>query len=180
MTDLKVIFPIVFLLLVGGCKSEYTNVVSTRVSAVEIDDFSFLEGDWGGELEYLNYGDDETFVSLPTQATYTRDKDEIAYQFIFTEPNGTEIKRDGSIKIGKNNKVNFNGATHRVIDKSMDDEGGLMEIRMVRSGEDNDRKAQIEHLFKRDGKEISITRYVLLDGATDPFIRHTYTFQKKD
>ena len=180
MLDFRKMCVLGMLLLMVGCASNAQTIDESHVSSTSIEAFAFLAGTWRGELEYLNYGDDKTLVKLPTRAIYSKDKDGIAYQFIYTEPNGDEVEGSGSIKILGENQVAFNDASHRLVERSKNEADGVIQIKLSRQGEDNNRDAQIDHLIYYNNDSLSITRYILLDGAEKPFVRHTYRFNRAE
>jgi|GEM_PF-4868107 len=171
----RLVFSFIALFILHGCISKKS--VSQDASQVSIEDFSFLLGSWNGSLEYLNFGDDKTLVTLPTRAVYSKDEDKISYQFVYTEPNGSEVNGEGTIAIEPGDRVQYNGGSHTIVGRSVDAEQNVVEIKITQQGMDNNREAQIDHVFQRKGDVVSITRYILLEGATDPFVRHTYTFK---
>lgn len=179
MNDIRILCVLVSLLLLGGCiTSKHADLANAGVDQLSIEDFAFLTGSWSGALEYLNFADDKTRVKLPTRAVYSQRKDKMAYQFIYTEPSGEEVKGGGSISIEDEGTVRFNGASHKLVNLTDDSENGVVEIKLTRMGQDNDRDAQIDHVIQKTGNRLSITRYILLEGASEPFIRHTYSFKK--
>ena len=167
-------------LLWGGCSTQMAAQEATSPDPMSIEDFAFLTGSWDGALEYLNYGDDKTRVSLPTRAVYSHQEDHIAYRFIYTEPNGEEVQGEGSIRVAGGNRVMFNGASHKLVSRTLDHATNVFEVRITRMGQDNDRDAQIDHLIQSKDGTLSITRYVLLDGAEESFVRHAYTFKRTE
>lgn len=171
----RIVFTFIAVLILNSCISEKS--VSQDVPQASIEDFSFLLGSWNGSLEYLNFGDDKTLVTLPTRAVYSQEKDKISYAFIYTEPNGTEVNGQGTIAIESGDRVQYNGGSHTIVSKSVDAEQDVVEIKITQQGMDNNREAQIDHVFQRKGDVVSITRYILREGATAPFVRHTYTFK---
>ena len=56
--------------------------------------YDFLLGEWDGELEYLDYGDNETRVTLPTWLVVRRaDTDAgLELEFLFEEPDGSAVE----------------------------------------------------------------------------------------
>lgn len=176
MMSFSVARVVVILFLLGGCNSKYVKQDTSGERQFSIEDFTFLAGSWDGTLEYLNYGDDESFVTLPTRAVFSLDGDKIAYRFVYTEPGGEEVDGRGSIEVKAGSSVFFNGASHRLVNRSADIEKGTFEVKISRQGQDNDRDARIDHVIQRNEDAMSITRYILLEGASAPFVRHTYTF----
>ena len=173
---LRIICTFVVLVVLNGCQNKNVELIAQDSRLVVLDDFAFLVGSWDGSLEYLNYGDDKTRVTLPTRAVYQLEGDKISYQFVYTEPNGRKVDGQGSIAVDSNSGVQFNGGAHQVVGRMVDAENELYEIKLTQRGMDNNREAQIDHVIQRNGDKVSITRYILLDGAVDPFVRHTYTF----
>lgn len=174
----KIMSVFLAMLWLGPCNSKIVSQNPQGKTNITIEDFSFLNGEWEGTLEYLNYGDDKTFVTLPTRSAYYQEDDKIAYRLIFTEPGGEEIKREGSFRVNREHEILFNGASHFLVEHTEDLENGIFLIRFNRKGKDNDRDAQIDHIIKRNANKLSITRYVLLDGTDQSFIRHTYKFTR--
>ena len=85
---------------------------------------------------------------------------------------------EGSIRIAGSDRVMFNGASHKLVSHMADAENGVYEVKITRMGQDNDRDAQIDHVIERKAGTLLITRYILLEGASEPFVRHTYTFNR--
>ena len=55
-----------------------------------LKDFAFLIGEWEGELDYLDYGDDSTRVRLPTRLSCLPDStgQALVLEFTYREPDG--------------------------------------------------------------------------------------------
>ena len=178
MMDIRKLCMLGMLLLVAGCTSNARTIDTNDTPLLSIEELGFLAGKWQGELEYLNYGDDKTLVKLPTRVSYSEPQDSISYQLIFTEPNGDEIEGSGSIKI-EDERVIYNGASHKVVDRTQNEAEGT-QIKLSRQGKDNNRDAQIDHVIHYKDDSLSITRYILLEGAEAPFVRHTYRFNRAE
>lgn len=177
MKDFNAVYVLLFLFLFG-CNAKRTTMDATTSDQLSVEDLAFLTGAWEGALEYLNYGDDETRVTLPTRAVYSQQDDHIAYRFVYTEPGGEEVDGEGAIRLAGDDRVMFNGASHKLVSHKQDTDKNTFEVKITRMGQDNDRDAQIDHVIQRQGDSLSITRYILLDGAAEPFVRHTYTFNR--
>ena len=177
MKDVRAVYGLL-LLFVFGCNAKRATLDATGPDPLSVEDLAFLTGSWDGTLEYLNYGDDETRVTLPTRAVYSQQEDHVAYRFVYTEPGGEEVDGSGSIRFSGNDRVMFNGASHKLVSHMADAEKGSYKVKITRKGQDNDRDAQIDHIIERNAGSLSITRYILLDGESESFIRHTYTFTR--
>lgn len=76
----------------SGCASS-----STTPSAPTL---AFLEGEWVGELVYLDYQDNTSEVTLPVSVGFAPSGDaSFAGSYVYTEPNGSKVSSDGPIAI---------------------------------------------------------------------------------
>ena len=159
----------------SACAS--SNVIVVDPSA-EQGDLSSLEGDWDGTLRYLDYGDNESYVSLKTQATYRLGRDQIKTSYAYTEPNGEIINDKGSIKLSSDGTVAMDGLTYRILDIDKEGDAPWSAIRMEAPGVDNGSPGMITITIAMAGDALTITKDVLLEGETDPYTRNEYAFQR--
>lgn len=144
-------------------------------ASVTKDHLKVFEGDWMGNLTYLNYGDDETLVTLPVKLVATMNEKGLKFQYFYTEPNGAIEKRNGSFQL-KENKVILNGKWELVSTKVDDMKNWTMELKS--EGKDNNRKAQFQKSVVVTPQKITITKKVKYEGSETFFMRNQHVFER--
>lgn len=170
-------------LLVVACAKDSRDQVETQeapaVSAtLPAEALTPLEGEWTGSLSYLDYGDNETRVTLPTTVDFTRTNKGLSYTYVYTEPNGQTIEDEGVLMLLGDNRVRMGDDLFEVGSVMLDKAGRLHTLVMSQSGEDNNRPGVFFHTIRVDGDRLVMEKAVLLDGATESFVRNEYSFQR--
>lgn len=147
---------------------------------IEVEDFAFLEGDWTGTLEYLDYQDDSTRVKLPTEATFSLSGNAVKYQFIYTEANGDEEKEKGKMKIaGDGGTLEFSKVDYQLLSRQANEEAGQFNLILEGSGTDDNRPATIKQVFMLNGGRLILSKDVVYEENGEELNRNRYFFQKK-
>ena len=142
--------------------------------------FDFLLGSWEGSLEYLDYGDDETLVTLPVGLACRRSDDGSALilDFSFAEPDGrTVISSERLFETEEG--VNL-GGLWQISERSQDPAAGIYRLEMVQDGEDNGREASVRTLVVAEGDQLTITKFVRYAGSTEELQRNQYRLKRTD
>lgn len=147
-------------------------------SAAQVSDFEGMVGAWDGTLTYLDYGDNETRVSLETSVVYTADPAGLDFEFAYTEPNGEIIRDEGTLRVLDDGRVGMGMEAFQVQQREVRGPTDLL-IVMTRRGTDNDRPGMVWRTIQIEGDVLTIRQEVLLDGTTDRFTRNEYRFQRK-
>ena len=148
---------------------------------IQVNELRFLVGSWEGYLEYLDYGDGETRVQLPTTVQYEPTEKSINFVTTFTEPNGSKVKDKGSIRPSRaKHQLMFDGARNRVLAKQFDQDAETFKIVMQRPGKDNNRSATMTTTILRRKGELEITKRVQYEGEDESFVRNKYSFKRVD
>lgn len=139
-----------------------------------MEEVTLIEGEYIGTLEYLNYSDEKTRVTLNMTASFIIEGNKIKVINRFNEGNGRVETRTGHYKI-KGGKIDGHALTEKVV------EGDTFRIVWLETGKDgNDHKsATFRFTMKGDGTTLSIRKEVLFDGETDYFTRNLTELRKK-
>ena len=142
--------------------------------------FDFLLGSWVGVLEYLDYGDDETLVTLPTRlACRLSDASRpLVLEFSFEEPDGRVISSNESL-FETEEGVHL-GGLWQIAERVYDPSAGTYRLELVQEGEDNGRPAKIRNLVVLRGDELTITKFVKYSGSDEELQRHQYRLRRSD
>ena len=144
-------------------------------STVTYDHLKVFEGEWAGELTYLNYGDDETLVTLPLTLEATMDTKGVKFAYFYTEPGGTIEKRNGSFQL-REDKVILNGKWELVGSEITNKQNWTMELKST--GKDNNRRADFQKFVEVTPNKITITKKVRYKGTETFFMRNQHVFQR--
>lgn len=140
------------------------------------DHLEVFQGDWQGNLTYLNYGDDKTLVKLPVKLVATYGKKGLSFEYFYTEPGGAIEKRTGKFEL-RGEKVYYNGRWELVSTEVEDKENWSMELKST--GKDNNRKADFQKSIIVTASKITVTKKVRYEGTDTFFMRNQHTFEKK-
>ena len=139
-----------------------------------IQDFSFMQGNWIGTLAYTDYQDDKTQVQLKTTKSYMILDKKLFTQTTYIEPNGVPVYNKGQISVTKKgDKINFNGEMLAVSEKK---DGRIV---LTGMGQDNDKKSVIRETIEYATDKMTITKAVKYEGSNDFLLRHQYLFQRE-
>lgn len=144
---------------------------------VQLEDI--LEGEWTGNLEYLDYQDDKTVVNLPANLSVTLKKGTIRMKFGYLEPNGKIVR--GKDKITFSEKEIIWGGDPWVLiyqqGNPEKEEGWMMVLR--RLGEDNGQPADLRQTVIRKKDELTIFKEFKYEGSEGFTARNRFFFTKK-
>lgn len=141
-----------------------------------LEDFDFLLGDWEGELEYLDYKDDETLVRLPTtmRCEPSQTGRSLVLAYTYGEPDGRVVEgREALRPADREGELYFDGRW-RVVEASFDPEGDRYQIVLSRDGMDSERPAVIRKTILLIGGELTITKAVLYGGESEYLQRNQH------
>jgi hypothetical protein len=139
------------------------------------DHLKVFEGDWTGQLTYLNYGDDKTLVNLPVKLTATMSTKGLRFEYFYTEPGGAIEKRTGKFEL-RGEKVYYNGDWQLVSAAVQGLEDWTLELKS--SGNDNNRKADFRMTVKVTATKITATKKVRYEGTDSFFMRNEHVFER--
>lgn len=140
------------------------------------DHLKVFEGDWEGNLTYLNYGDDETLVTLPVKLVASYGEKGLRFEYFYTEPGGAIEKRTGKFEL-RGEKVFYNGRWEVVSTEIDNKKNWTMELKS--SGKDNNRKADFQKSIVVSQSKITVTKKVKYEGTDEFFMRNQHTFERK-
>ncbi len=138
---------------------------------VQISEFEVLEGDWKGELMYINYSDNRE-VTLRSTLQVEIKKDKLIGRIGYTD----EPSANGKLVV----KLKENGSfinDQEIITKSKQDDGSLKIITKY-DGKDNDKPATIFITYVFNKAHFTMTKEVVFENTTERFIRNRYTYSK--
>jgi hypothetical protein len=135
-----------------------------------------LVGHWTGELEYLDYSDDETLVTLSTrlEVGVAEDGRGLDLTYLFEEPDGSVV--EGTDRFFETEEGIYFGDTWKVRERTIDKDTRTLRLVLTREGSDNDRPAQIVTTVERLGNRLTITKRVQVSGEDAPFQRNQFRF----
>lgn len=145
-------------------------------------DFEFLLGKWEGELQYLDYRDDETFISLPAtmQCEPNETGSALVLAYSYGEPDGRRVDGREVLRLGRDGGEIFFDGRWRVEAASLDSAAERYEVLLVGTGLDNERSAAFRKTILREGTELSITKEVRYEDEDDFFLRNRHVFARAD
>lgn len=140
---------------------------------LNIKTLSFLNGNWKGVLDYTDYQDDKTQVSLPTWVSYAEKNGIIEAQYTYQEPNGKPVYHQSKIGLNpKQSKFRFDDDLFELIESSPN------MLLFATQGEDNNKKATIHKKMEWNGDQMTLTKMVKYEDSNTFFVRNTYHFSK--
>ncbi|MEM1407775.1 MAG: hypothetical protein AAGG59_13435 [Bacteroidota bacterium] len=147
--------------------------------ADKLEIVKLLEGNWEGNLNYLNFQDDETRGTVDLQISGKRKGDAVTLQYTYF--NNGEVVREGSDKVvADNNNAKFNFNDTWDLDSFKKNEDGTYEFVLSTRGKDNNKKALMRKTVNISASEFTIARDIkYLKGDAEFFNRHIYTLKKK-
>ncbi len=151
----------------------------TGLLAQSLDDrVGFVLGEWTGHLDYLDYGDDSTVVRLRTtmRSRVDRDGSAIWLQYRYTEPDGSTVTSQSSIRSGESaDIIRFDGEW-KIVAREIDRGDRGARLVLERSGEDNNRPAHFRLTLRGDGDRLEFRKEVRYEGTDRFFVRNAYRF----
>jgi len=151
-----------------------TEDMNPQALNLDIQELELVEGEYTGTMEYLNYSDEKSRVTLNMTASFTIKGNKIKVTNVYDEGNGRTETRKGRYLI-KQNRIDGHTLAEKVID------GDAIKLIWYKEGKDgNQRKpATFRFTFESNGATLSIRKEVLFKGATAYFTRNL-TLLKKD
>lgn len=139
-----------------------------------------LAGDWTGELEYLDYQNDQSKVRLKMRATNTVADGKVSQAIIYVEPNGKEVKSDGWFSLSPDGANIVEEKMRWTITKNLfDKQAKTRTIVYETKGRDNDRNADLRETLIVGKNEFSITKEVRYENTDEYFVRNTHRYIRK-
>lgn len=147
-----------------------------RAQDVQDSDLKALEGSWTGSLTYTDYGDDKSKVNLPARLDITEKKGKLKFKYVYTEPNGREEPRSGSMSRGKSaDKFEF-GSSWKILSFSRKQGGWNMKLFAL--GKDNNKPSEIRMSINYTGTALTYIKEVKYDTGSDFFERNRHEFTR--
>jgi len=164
MKNMKVIASLICLCLGFAFTQSLTN-----------DHLKVYAGEWEGSLTYLDYGDDETLVTLPMKVEAEHNDKGVEFKYFFTEPGGSIEKRTDRFRI-RTGRIYYNGYWEEVSTNISSLNEWTLELKS--DGKDNNRKASFKKVVSVTSTEITVKKMVRYEGTDDFFVRNTYIFKR--
>jgi len=137
-----------------------------------------LIGEWTGALEYLDYQDNSSRVSLPTDLSVKPKKGKLKLRFAYLESSGKIVRGKDEV-VYDEEKVEWGG---KAWDIQSVDEGSVAEgweMVLIREGMDDDRPAILRQTIRRKNDELTVLKEVQYEGVDTFGFRNVYRFGKK-
>ena len=163
------------LVLLAGCLF----LSGAGLSAQQgVEAYSFLVGSWEGELDYLDYGDSETHVRLPTRLTCEASPDgsSLELRFSYQEPSG-RVETSTERLIPSPDGL-YLGDLWQVKAPVEEVSPGVFRVVLQREGEDNGLAALIVNSLALEGEELTITSTVTYEATGESLQRHQYRLRR--
>lgn len=166
------------MLITAACVLAATTFATPAAGQTAMDPYVLLVGSWEGELEYLNYGDNVTLVTLPTRLVVERagSGKRLDLEFIYQEPDGSEVS--GTDQLYETPDGLYFGDRWTVEEQDVDEPGGRLLLVLVRDGEDDNRAASIRTVVALEGDELTITKQVQYADTGEKLQRNQYRFRR--
>ena len=150
---------------------------SAQEGAVRYD---FLVGQWEGVLEYTDYSDDSTRVTLTARMRAIPDSDgeRLRLTFDYVEPDGRTFTSEETLFETPSGLVM--GGLWQVADSEYEPAGERYLLDLRQSGQDNNRSASIRNTVLRNSNELTITKWVRYEGSDRELQRHQFRFDRVD
>ncbi len=151
--------------------SLFFTTISIAQNTVQISDLEVLQGNWQGELMYINYSDNQE-VTLKSTLQLEIKKDKVIGKIGYTN----EPSANGKFVI----KLKENGTfinNEEIITRSKQDDGSL-KITTKYDGSDNNKPAIIFITYVLNDTNFTMTKEVLFENTTERFVRNRYTYKK--
>ena len=164
---LIVLFGMVFL---NTTLKEDGNITAINL---DIQELEMLAGKYKGTLEYLDYSDDKSRVTLNMTASFSIQGNKIKVVNVYDEGNGRTETRKGHYII-KNSQID--GIT---LAEKKKNRNALKLVWYEKGRDGNQNKAAtFRHTFETDGEILSIRKEVLYEGESAYFTRNLTQLKK--
>lgn len=165
---------LVFLILIGNL---FLTNLTAQSTVVSNSDFENLQNEWKGDLQYLNYRDDESKFTIPCTMKTNFKKGKLHFAIIFDEmKNGKKMTSESNIYISKDGSfLVMDGENWKI--KSNEKQENQLKIIATKRGDDNDRPSDLRMTFTfQKGKSLIWKKDVKYDGTTSFFNRNQFSF----
>ena len=168
------------ILTMAACFLAATIVTKPAAAQTAMEPYELLVGSWVGELEYLNYGDDLTLVTLPTRLVVepTGNGKRLDLEFIYQEPDGSEVS--GTDQLYETPDGLYFGDRWTVEEQEVEEPGRRLRLVLSREGEDDNRAAFIRTVVLLEGDELTITKQVRYADTGEELQRNQYRFRRSE
>jgi hypothetical protein len=148
---------------------------------LSLSDFEFLEGQWQGELIYLDYRDDASRVTLPTflRCELSKKGDALRLEYRYNEPDGSEVDGFELLRVPGEPKTLFFDGLWTVTAVERDGDSRLRVV-LEREGRDNDREARLRKTIERDRDALLLRKEVRYQGAAEFLVRNEYQLSRSE
>ena len=154
-------------------------VVSAQSYEDKLEIVKLLEGNWEGNLSYLNFQDDETRGTVDLQISGKREGDAVTLQYTYY--NNGEVVREGKDKVvADRNTAKFNFNDTWDLDSFKKTGDNSYEFVLSTKGKDNGKKALMRKTVSISDYALTIKRDIKYSkGDSQFFNRHIYSLEKK-
>ncbi len=147
--------------------------LSVSSPTVELKDLELLLGNWRGELEYLDYGDEESRITLLMRAVFTAEAQQIRFEYFFEEPGGREAADAGTIApVSGGTKLRLGDDVLEIVTMQVQPDKARFIFRS--RGQDNGRNARFETTIEVDPGHLLVSKQVTLEAGGRTFVRNSY------
>lgn len=151
-----------------------TEIIGLQDLNLNIKELAMVEGEYSGTLEYLNYSDDKSRVTLNMTSSFAIKGNKIKVTNIFDEGNGRKETRKGYYLI-EDNQIDGNDLAEKVM------EGDQMRLVWYGHGRDGNQNkmATFRFTFEGNGEVLNIRKEVMYEGTTNYFTRNLTQLKKE-
>lgn len=138
---------------------------------VSIHDIQVLDGDWEGQLKYLDYSSEKTY-EIPVKSRIEAGKSRTVKMAI-SYPDEPHANSREKLKLSKDG-LSING--HDIIFHQLD--GSTRTIGTVYEGKDNKETALIKETYVFNQNQLTITKEVQFLGSSEWIFRNAYELKR--
>jgi hypothetical protein len=142
-------------------------------------DFAFLVGEWEGKLEYLDYKDNKSRVTLGVTMSARAAGGGVEYAFVYTEPNGSKVEGKPTLLRGAPGLARFGEEEWQLLRAEADAAARHYQVALTRQGSDGGRPASLRRTFAFKDGELRIRNEARAEGSGDYTLRNEYTLRPK-
>ncbi|MFK8007257.1 MAG: hypothetical protein AB8H03_12845 [Saprospiraceae bacterium] len=155
--------------------------IQAQKSALQNSDFSTINQEWKGQLQYLNYGDDKSIVKIPCtlKTDFIDGKINSFIEFDEKDGNGKKMTSEAKFYLSEDGKYfMIDQEKWEIISTKKTDQ--IIQIIAKKRGEDKNRAADMRTTWRLEkGNSITWKKDIRYDGTKDFFNRNSFTFSKK-
>lgn len=164
---------IAFLILLS---CSFVTAAQVKVNAKELND---LAGNWEGNLEYLDYQDEKSKITLKLRAIVGVVNGKVSQQTVYIEPNGKEVKGGGSYALSTDGtRILEEKMMWTITKNTFDKRSKIRTIVYQTKWKDNDRNADLRETLLIGANEFSVTKEVRYENTSKFFVRNSHTYQR--